>query len=84
MTLTLAIDPNRKITTTSTKPGTVVAPKTGITVLAKDTTGKVVTADLAELDDASVTAYLESIKNLIKRKEYRKKLIKIRLPQKGA
>jgi len=85
MTLTLTLDPARVIgPTVSTKPGTVTSPKTGIIVLAKDATGKVVKADLAELDDASVEAWLASIKDLNKRAQYRRALYKVRVPQKAS
>jgi hypothetical protein len=74
------VDPKRAIApTASTTPGTVMAPKTGITVTAKDATGKTVKADLAELDDASVEVWLQTIKDLNKRAQYRKKLARVRL-----
>ena len=93
--VTFRVDPNRVpspapvTTTTRGTPTTTTTPVTrsaavtnhiGITVTARDATGKAVVVDVADLDDASIEAWLELIKDPLKRAKYRKLLVKVRTP----
>jgi hypothetical protein len=52
----------------------------GIPVYAFDANGKPGLYDVADLDDASIQAWLQQIKDPLKRIKYRKQLLRIRTP----
>jgi hypothetical protein len=82
---TLKIDPNRvpppvTAATTTAAQSRAATSHIGIPVFAFDATGKIGLYDVADLDDASIAAWLEQISDPLKRIKYRKQLRKLRVP----
>jgi hypothetical protein len=78
----LTIDPNRlpaAIATAAAK-SRAATNHIGINVYAVDTTGALGQYDVADLDAASIEAWLSQIKDLLKRARLRHQLERIRVP----
>jgi hypothetical protein len=79
------IDPSRvppppTSTTTKAALSRAATNHIGIPVFAFDASGTLGKYDVADLDDASIAAWLEQIKDPLTRIKYRKQLHKIRTP----